>query len=343
VQVVRHDIETPLCGLDSNTVDIATMQIIDLINKPNADVAIFSDYNKGFFSSKHQIIDLYKDVITIVDPKTGPLSKWKGCTVFKPNSNEAKTLTGLTQWKEQAKYLQNELECEAVVITFGGDQVSGIWNGEFFNFIPHRSVAVESVVGAGDCYAAFFAMAMGHGFSVPESAEIAWSAGAIYVQNIRNRPITPAELSIDGIVDPLDLTNRDFKLVMTNGCFDVGLTQGHVKCLEYAKQQGDKLVVAINSDSSIKRLKGGNRPIMDLAERAFILSSLKCVDFVVSFEEDTPLEVIQQIHPDIIIKGGDYTIEQVVGNGLAKIIIAPFYESSSTTEKLMKIYENTRL
>jgi len=333
VQVVRHDIETPLCGLDEHVVDFATTQITTIIQKTfRPDVAILSDYNKGFFSSEeYRVLDYYRDVTTIVDPKKGPLSKWKGCTIFKLNDKEALELSGRTNWKEQAKQLQNELECEAVVITFGGDRVSGVWNGDFFNFKPEHSVVVESVVGAGDCFAAFFSMAIGHGFCVPEAAEIAWYAGSNYVKNRRNRPIVPAELDPTGVVDPADLENRDFKLVFTNGCFDL-LHEGHIKTLEFAKSKGDKLVVAINSDDSVKRLKGENRPIKSLDQRMAVMSAMKAVDFVVSFDEDTPLELIKRIKPDVLVKGQDYKESEIVGADLvSEVYRAPIIKGLSTS------------
>lgn len=336
VQVVRHDIELPLCGLDERIIDFATLEIRTCIEKTfRPDVAILSDYNKGFFSSEnHRVIDFYRDVKTIVDPKMGPLSKWKGCTIFKPNANEAMNLTGRTQWKEQAKHLQDELECEAVVITSGGNHVSGIWYDDFFTFKPDRSVVAESVVGAGDCFAAFFAMAVGHGFSIPEATEIAWNAGANYVKNKRNRPIVPAELPLNGIVNPSDLINRDFKLVFTNGCFDL-LHEGHLKTLEFAKSKGDKLVVALNSDSSIKRLKGENRPIKPLDQRMAVMSALKMVDFVVSFEEDTPLNLMQLIKPDVLVKGSDYQECEIVGGNIVpEVFRCPVIKGLSTTNFL---------
>lgn len=333
VQVVRHDIETPLCGLDEHVIDFATTQITTIIQKSfRPDVAILSDYNKGFFSSEeYRVLDFYRDVTTIVDPKRGPLSKWKGCTIFKLNAKEAEELSGRKYWKEQAKQLQNELECEAVVITFGGEKVSGVWNGDFFNFKPDNSVVVESVIGAGDCFAAFFAMAIGHGFCVPEASEIAWCAGSNYVQNRRNRPIVPAELDPNGVVDPADLQSRDFKLVFTNGCFDI-LHEGHIKTLEFAKSKGDKLVVAINSDASVKRLKGENRPIKPLDQRMAVMSALKPVDFVVSFDEDTPLELIKKIKPDVLVKGQDYKESEIVGADLvSEVCRAPILKGLSTS------------
>jgi D-beta-D-heptose 7-phosphate kinase/D-beta-D-heptose 1-phosphate adenosyltransferase len=334
IQVVRHDIEIPLCGLDEHVVDFATTQITTIIQKTfKPDVAILSDYNKGFFSSEeYRVLDYYRDVLTIVDPKKGPISKWKGCTIFKLNSKEAAELSGRTNWKEQAKQLQSELECEAVVITFGGERVSGIWKNDFFNIKPEHSVVVESVVGAGDCFAAFFAMAVGHGFCVPDAAEIAWNAGANYVQNRRNRPIVPAELDPTRIIDAADLASRDFKLVFTNGCFDI-LHEGHIKTLEFAKSKGDKLVVAINSDASVKKLKGENRPIKPLDQRMAVMSALRMVDFVVSFDEDTPLELIKKINPDVLVKGQDYSTKEIVGADLvSEVYRAPIIGNLSSSD-----------
>ena len=321
VQVTRHDIETPLCGLDEHAIAYGAKQISDglsLMPKSDAkpDVAILSDYNKGFFSSEEfNILDSYRDVVTIVDPKKGPINKWRGCTIFKLNAKEACELTGKKQWKEQAKQLQFELECKAVVITFGADKVCGISGEDFFSFIPERKVVVESVVGAGDCFAAFFAMAIGHGFTIVEAAEIAWHAGSNYVMHRRNEPITPSELSVDRVIEPADLVDRNFKLVLTNGCFDL-LHSGHIKTLEFAKSKGDKLVVALNSDASVKKLKGETRPIMPLEQRMAVMASLKMVDFVVSFDEDTPLELIKLIKPDVLVKGSDYKDGEIVGEDL---------------------------
>ena len=333
IQVVRHDIETPLCGLDEHIVDYSTLKLKDMISKSfYPEVAILSDYDKGFFSSEeHNVLDYYRAAKTIIDPKHGPLSKWKGCTVFKPNAKEAYELTKRNHWKEQAKHLQNELECKSVVITFGGEKVAGVDGSDFFMFKPSRAVVAESVVGAGDCFAAFLAMSVGHGFSAAEAAEIAWNAGANYVTNKRNRPITPSELSLDGLVEPEDLVNRDYKLVFTNGCYDI-LHEGHIKTLEFAKSKGDKLVVALNSDASVKKHKGDTRPIKPLDQRVAVMKALRMVDFVVIFDEDTPLELIKKIQPDVLVKGAGYCIDTVVGSDVVpEVFIAPTVGTLSTT------------
>jgi D-beta-D-heptose 7-phosphate kinase/D-beta-D-heptose 1-phosphate adenosyltransferase len=221
-----------------------------------------------------------------------------------------------------------------VVITHGGEKVVGVWRDEFFDYRPNRPVHVESVIGAGDCFAAVFAMAVGYGFTIAESAEIAWNAGAVYVQRKMNRPIIPAEVSWDGIVDPEHLASRDFKLVFTNGCFDV-LHEGHLHLLRFAREKGDKLVVALNTDDSVKRLKGEERPIKPLDQRLAVVAALDCVDFVVAFPEDTPLEVIQKIQPDVLVKGADYRPENIVGVDIVpELFRAPILDGLSTSNFL---------
>ena len=337
IQITRHDIEPPLCGLRGEVIDLFTESLCKSIvkHKMNPDVAIFSDYNKGFFNStEHNLLDKYHNAITIVDPKKGPLTKWRGCSIFKPNAKEAEELTGRTKWKEQAKHLQNELECESVVITDGGRKVSGVYGDEFFCYMPDRKVEVESVIGAGDTFCVFLAMAVGYGFSIPEASEIAWSAGSVYVQNNLNRPIVPAELAFDGIVHPKDLSQRDFKLSFTNGCFDI-LHEGHLQTLRFAREKGDKLVVALNSDDSIKRLKGDDRPLKPLSQRMSVMAALDMVDFVVSFDEDTPLEIIKTIKPDALVKGSDYKKTEIVGADIVpEVYTAPLIPDLSTTKLL---------
>ena len=334
IQVTRHDIESPLCGLKQETINCFIKSLSEAIcdHKIRPDIAILSDYNKGFFSSEEtNMLDSYRDVTTIVDPKKGPLNKWKGCTVFKPNAAEAEALTGRKAWKEQVKHIQNELECQSVVITYHGEKVVGIDKNEFFFHKMDNKVNVDSVVGAGDCFCAFLAMAIGRGFSVSEAAEIAYQAGSIYVQHRMNRPVCPAELVSGGIVQPHDLVKRDFKLVFTNGCFDV-LHAGHIQTLKYAKSKGDKLVVALNSDASIKRLKGDSRPIVPLEHRMAVVSSFDFVDFVVSFDDDNPYQLIKTIAPDVLVKGGQYELGNIVGSDIVpEVHRAPMIDGISST------------
>lgn len=327
----RHDIEQKNCNLSLESIHDFSMDLCETISSDNPDVTIFSDYDKGFFLDESGTLFKNQRGITIVDPKNGPLSKWHGCTIFKPNSKEALELSGKTKWQDQAKFLQSELECEAVVITFGGKMVAGIWQNELFCYEPTESVKVESVIGAGDCFAAFFAVAIGHGFNPIEASEIAWKAGSVYVQQRMNRPVVLGELISDKIVRPEDLSNRDFKLVFTNGCFDI-MHRGHIESLKFCKSKGDKLVVAINSDESVRREKGPSRPVVSQENRMAIMAAIGCVDFVVLFEEDTPLETIKIIRPDVLAKGGDYKIENIIGADIvSEVYQAPMVLGVSTS------------
>jgi D-beta-D-heptose 7-phosphate kinase / D-beta-D-heptose 1-phosphate adenosyltransferase len=347
IQVKRWDIEQANCGL-SDPIKQRKDALEFTKNFEQPDVVILSDYDKGFFeginvdpskdwTSNQQWLERYKDCITIVDPKHGPVLKWNGCTVFKPNAKEAKELSGLIDPKEQCKFFIDTIGCQSVIITQGGKGFVSMTGNEYFEYNSESCCSLpESVIGAGDCFSAFLAQALGLGFSAKESAIIAFEAGAIYVTNRMNRPIVPAELIKDKLVEPEDLLHRDFKLVFTNGCFDL-LHRGHLQTLRFAKSKGEKLVVALNTDSSIKRLKGESRPIKTLAEREAVMAALDMVDFVVSFDEDTPYEIIQKCKPDILVKGGDYQhskISEKYGSIVKEIYISPSIEGLSTSNFL---------
>lgn len=336
IQITRHDIESPYCGVNPNEILDYTTDLgeVMLAFNMSPDVAILSDYNKGFFHSNNGL-NLYRDTITIVDPKKDHLEKWKGCTIFKPNAAEAAALTGLSQWEDQANFIQTTLGCESVVITHSSEKVCGIHKGELFCHNSNK-VNVQSVVGAGDCFSAFLAMAVGHGFEVPDAVEIADTASSIYVQHRMNRPVCPAELIQNQIAQPQDLVNRDFKLVFTNGVYDL-LHKGHMQTLSFAKSKGDKLVVALNSDASVKRLKGESRPIVPLEQRMAVMSNIRHVDFVCCFDEDTPLEIIKLIRPDVLVKGGQYDINKIIGADIVpEVYRAPMIDELSTTNLLSK-------
>ena len=338
----RLDIENKFYGYKNE--DSLNQEVKKLLNKmrdyEKPDVVVFSDYDKGFFNNKENPFkEFYSGVKNIVDPKSGPLEKWKGCDIFKPNSKEALELTGKENWKDQSSFLQNKLKCRSVVITQGGEGVVGIHDGEFFEFKNENKVVVESVVGAGDCFVAFLAASIGHGFDVLDAVEIAFKAGASYVQNRMNRPIVLAELFENKIVKPEDLNKRDFKLVFTNGCFDI-LHKGHLETLKFAKEKGEKLVVALNTDKSIKKFKDKNRPIVPLEHRMAVMASLKFVDFVVSFDEQTPLEIIMKIKPDVLVKGADYAFDDIVGADIVTEVHQSPIISDFSTSKIISDYLN---
>jgi len=334
IQVVRWDEESRNYGLTDEQLKKFQKKMQSLMLRDSSCYrhAVLSDYNKGFFSGDENWIQYLPDSYTIVDPKAAPLSRWRGCEVFKPNYKEAVKLSGgLMNCDSQARYFKKELGCEAVLITCGGDGVKGFWRDEKIDFCPESKVKVLSVVGAGDTFCAGLALAVSHNFTGQEAVEIAYEFGSQYVQHDLNRPITPAELSKDKIVEPEDLAKRDYKLVFTNGCFDI-LHDGHLNTLRFAKSKGDKLVVALNSDASIKRLKGEDRPIKKLEQRANLMAAFEFVDFVVSFDEDTPQEVLEKIRPDVLVKGSQYELGKIVGADIVKEVYrAPMVDGVSTT------------
>lgn len=307
--------------------------------EPVTDMLILSDYDKGMFGGKPH--SWASTLSTLIDPKGGPLEVWKGCTIFKPNAQEAKALSGgLTDWKDQTIFFLRKLGCESVVITQSAKGVVG-WDGEAGDFFEYKNpdkVLPRSVIGAGDCFCAFLSLAYLHGFKISEASEIAFRAATAYVGNIHNHPISLYDLmkSEDPIAAKY-MEPKGEKLVFTNGCFDV-LHTGHLELLRFAKSKGDKLVVALNSDDSVMRIKGPKRPITPLAERMAVVASLEFVDFVTSFEETDPYKCIEKIRPYSLVKGEDYTLDKIIGRGLVQEVHrCPLVEGRSSTKVIEKI------
>jgi D-beta-D-heptose 7-phosphate kinase/D-beta-D-heptose 1-phosphate adenosyltransferase len=334
IPLFRWDVEKENLGISN--IELYQSELLKLFEKCQSDICIFSDYSKGVFNNNIN----YKFKNSIVDSKKH-LDKWIGCSIFKPNSSEALSLTLTTDHKDQCLFLKNKINCDNVLIT---DSYKGFYGidqkNQFFEYESKKEKQAVNVIGGGDCYAAYLTLAIQLGFDLYDSAEIAFNISYFYVTKNNNNNLNYTDfyaLLDNKNIDKEFLKKRNYKLVFTNGCFDAGLTPGHIECLRFAKNQGDKVVVALNSDDSVKRLKGKNRPVLNLDERISIISSLEFVDFVISFEEDTPENLINEIKPDVIVKGGDYTPEQVVGNEISEIMICPYKKSMSTTEKLVII------
>lgn len=338
----RIDIEKDSYGLSEVELRREQAKLFDNYRGQKDDILILSDYNKGVF-----LLDENRwtqiGIPTIIDPKGPPIERWKGCTIFKPNSEEAEKLSGEKYWWDQVEFFKKTLNCESVVITIGGNGVVG-WDGKrkkLFEYFNQNRVLAKSVIGAGDCFAAFLALAYVHDFTVSECAEIAFKAGMAYVQNMHNHPISYYNLlqSEDPILAKyLDsAVPKKGTTILANGCYDI-ITSAHLKLLEFSKTKADNLIVALNSNASIKRLKGDSRPINSLEDRMRMIASLSCVDFVCSFEEDTPYELIKKIKPDFLIKGSDYKDKEIAGSDLVKeVFLFDYIEGISTTEIIRKI------
>lgn len=282
-------------------------------NYMESDVTVISDYNKGSYDT----LDLSK--LTgkiIVDPK-GSLRKYKGLWCLKPNLSEfSEFYTG--NLEKDLPEARKELDVTHLIVTLGKDGVAYCTEDTVI-FLESQAVEVFDVTGAGDTFTAVLAFYIAKGFSVLESIHIANKAAGIAVRHHGCYTIKPEDLNEN--------------IVFTNGCFDL-LHPGHIKLLNECKKLG-RVVVGLNSDQSVKRLKGNTRPILNQEQRKAMLEALG-YDVVV-FDEDTPLQLIKKIKPNIIVKGGDYREEDVVGYGLAKIVIVPFeneYSSSKIIERI---------
>jgi D-beta-D-heptose 7-phosphate kinase/D-beta-D-heptose 1-phosphate adenosyltransferase len=277
------------------------------------DYVILSDYNKGVLDNAKQIIAHINSQgpKIIVDPKRYA-HDYEGAWLVKPNNSEY-TKFEFDEWQGN------------IITTDAGHSVSAtIDNMEYT--IPVEQVEVNDVTGAGDCFLAAFVYALTKGYSHKKCLEIAVSASTQSVKHTGTYVLTKQDV--------------ERTKVFTNGCFDI-VHRGHIEMLKASKQLGDWLVVGVNTDRSVRRLKGESRPVNNESDRKVLLESLDFVDEVILFDEDTPLELIQRVQPNIITKGGDYTVDTVVGNQLAKVVILPTVDDYSTTKTIQRINNDT--
>ncbi len=331
----------------------------------NYDAVLLSDYGKGVLT-KTLTEEIIKEANkrgkkVFVDPKGDDYSKYKGAFLITPNKKEASLAAKIDikdeeSLKEAGFKLKRELDLDYAVITLSEEGMA-IFSEDMIK-IPTLAKEVYDVTGAGDTVLAAFGYAISCGFDIKESAYFANSAAAVVVGKIGSATATIEEVisyghalhkcdSGEKIVSKENILNilknhQDKKVVFTNGCFDI-LHTGHVKYLQKAKSFGDILIIGLNSDDSVKRLKGEGRPINGFEDRAYLLSALECVDFVVGFEEDTPYELIKAIKPDILVKGADYKDKEVVGSDIAKEVrLVEFVEGKSTTNIINKVIERVK-
>lgn len=279
------------------------------------EYAVFSDYNKGFLKEISSLVKFLneKGCKVIVDPKQ-EFSLYRGAWCIKPNQKEFEQFYGQVN-KENLRKFAASNQHKIVIVTMGDKGVVYYTEGEYYE-IPAITNKVADVTGAGDCFLAAFVYSLARDIPLHEAIKIANIGAGISVQHLGTYELKSTDLFK--------------KVVFTNGCFDI-IHRGHIELLEKSKSHGDYLVVGLNSDESVKRLKGETRPVMNQEDRKRTLESLKFVDEVIIFDEDTPYNLIKQIKPDIITKGGDYKINEVVGNDLARVIIIPYISGYSTT------------
>lgn len=331
-----------------------------------ADLVIVSDYAKGSMTGDVLAAAMSaarnRAKPVIVGPKGADFSKYRGCSAVVPNLKELAVATAMALSTDfdvvaAADALLKSIGCEFIVVTRGEDGMTLVRRERAPFHVRSRSRHVFDVTGAGDTALATLGLALASDASPDEAVHLANVAGGLAVKEVGVAAVTRAELLDDlgeaalrpakiGTVHELMSRLRQHRdrretVVFTNGCFDV-LHVGHLRTLRHAKAQGDVLVVAINSDASARRLKGPHRPIVTQEERAEVLAALEDVDYIVIFEEDTPSQLLERLRPDVLVKGGDYQLDEVVGADLmtawaGRISVAPVVAGVSTTELVKRI------
>ena len=347
-------------------------RILGFVNerKWEFNAILISDYAKGVLTEKtlERLISVAREVNipVVIDPKGKEFSRYRGATILTPNRREAEAATGIPirdeeSLKEAARIILGYSRLEALLITRSEQGMSLFTgDGESVN-IPTVAREVFDVTGAGDTVLSVLGLALACGRGYADAAQLANVAAGIVVGKLGTSTVTPVEIieavghghrdtetkikNLDVLVNLVE-TEREKgrKVVFTNGCFDL-LHAGHVKYLQRARACGDLLVLGLNSDASVRRLKGEKRPLITESERGHILAALDCIDYLVVFDEDTPLRIIESLKPDVLVKGGDYTPDRVVGKELVesyggRVEIVEFMDGKSTTNIIEKILKN---
>ncbi len=358
-QLIRLDFEDGFQQVDSE-------QLLHLYHAEmtQSQIIVLSDYGKGTLSQVQQFIRLAKELHkpVLVDPKGGDFSIYRQATLITPNLSEFEAVVGRCvdeqQLVERGMNLLQDLDLQALLVTRGEHGMSLLSKDQPPLHLPTHAREVFDVTGAGDTVISVLAASLAAKKNLAEATLLANIGGGIVVGKMGTATVNTDELhnALHGArahhrgvcLWPEILAERQTarkageKVVATNGCFDI-LHPGHVRYLQEAKKLGDRLVVLVNSDASVQRLKGPERPVNPLAHRMEMLAALECVDWVAAFEEDTPQAAIDQLLPDILVKGGDYTdITSIAGHASVlanggEVKILSFIEGHSTSAIIQTI------
>jgi D-beta-D-heptose 7-phosphate kinase/D-beta-D-heptose 1-phosphate adenosyltransferase len=330
-------------------------------------VILVSDYLKGVLTPR--VLQAVREtgrrlaIPVVVDPKGDDYSRYRGCTILTPNRREAETASRVVirdsaSLRQAAEALLGALDLEALLVTRSEEGMSLFSHAAPPVHIPTVAREVYDVTGAGDTVLSVLGVGLACGLAVEEAARLANVAAGIAVGKLGTSTVSPTEIIAEFGREHRDsddkIKNRDVlaeiiaaekgkgkRIVFTNGCFDL-LHVGHVKYLQKARQFGDILVLGLNSDASVRRLKGETRPLISQDERAHLLAALDCIDYVVIFDEETPLDLITLLTPDVLVKGGDYTLDGVVGRQVVedaggRVELVEFVDGRSTSGIIEKI------
>ena len=367
-QVVRLDEES-----SNYIIPVLHAQLMKHIKSicSTVDAVIISDYGKGLMTENitKEIIKhcCAKKMPVFVDPKGVSWERYSNATCITPNTSELYLtapydMQDESDLEKQTTKLMQKLALEYLLVTRGAQGMTLFAKNASPTRIPAKAKEVFDVSGAGDTVIATITATFAAGLTMQEAAEIANKAASVVVGKIGTQPIEAIELrqiaTGESLLERKKIVTRQValskisswrnmgkKIVFTNGCFDI-LHVGHIKLLNTAAKEGDKLIVGLNSDASVKQLKGDKRPVVHEAQRAILLAGIKGVDLVVLFGEETPMDLIQQFEPDVLVKGGDYQPETVVGyeavvkNG-GRVVIVPLVDGVSTSSFIQSVKNDT--
>lgn len=354
-QLIRLDFEESLSQVGA--FDRAAYLLRYRIALADAQVVILSDYGKGTLADAAELVAAARAAgrAVLVDPKGSDWRPYRGATLITPNLSELEAVVG--PCPDQASIvakgskLRDELGLEALLVTRSEQGMTLLLPGHEPLHLPTEAREVYDVTGAGDTVIATFGAALAAGHDFAHAARVANLAAGIVVGKLGTATVSTAELARavrreheddsgvlaeDALLERVAAARAQGQVVvMTNGCFDL-LHVGHVRYLEAARKLGDALIVAVNDDDSVRRLKGPARPLNQVADRMRMLAALKCVDWVVPFSEDTPRRLVGKVLPDLLVKGGDYKPQEVAGfeevtAAGGQVVILDFYAGYSTT------------
>ncbi len=328
-QLIRLDFEKPL-----HAVDASPMEQDCLASLSDVGALVLSDYAKGTLQQPQRLIQAAREqgVPVLVDPKGSDFQRYRGATLLTPNLREFEAVAGVGETDRElirnGERLRDELHLQALLITLSERGMLLLEKGKNALHLPTRAREVFDVTGAGDTVIGVLSAALAAGLELAEAAGLANLAAGLMVGKLGAGSVSLDELkgalrgqgnwnAILGRAELLQAVRearyQGERIVMTNGCFDI-LHEGHVSYLQQARKLGDRLIVAVNDDASVRRLKGEGRPLNALAQRMAVLAGLASVDWVTPFSEDTPEQLICEVLPDLLVKGGDYRPEQIAGH-----------------------------
>ncbi len=355
-QLIRIDFEEAVLTFNADALRAKLVAHL-----PEHQTVVFSDYGKGTLADVSAYISVAKQagLKVLVDPKGIDYQRYAQADLITPNLSELQAVVGVADTEAEliakGRELLKQQKIPTLLLTRGEAGMTLIQSNQTHS-LPAQAKDVFDVTGAGDTVIAVMALGVALDMALPDAMYLANLAGGIVVGKLGTSTVSMQELtrtmhgdrdSLYGIVSEAELAQimvgakaHDERIIMTNGCFDL-LHAGHVTYLQQAKALGDRLVVAVNSDASVRQLKGESRPINGLQERMTVLAALACVDWVVSFEEETPERLYCRLLPDVIVKGGDYSSEQVAGGDCViraggEVKILQFVDGQSTTAMIKK-------